>query len=71
MITGMSYGALSRNAKVALARGAAAVGTSTTTGDGGMLAGERENVREDGLRGAAQPLRHRTSTTSGRPTRSS
>ena len=37
MITGMSYGALSLNAKVALARGAATVGTSTTSGDGGML----------------------------------
>ncbi len=43
MITGMSYGALSYNAKVALARGAARVGSSTTSGDGGMLAAEREN----------------------------
>ncbi len=43
MITGMSYGALSYNAKVALAQGATAVGTSTTTGDGGMLAAEREH----------------------------
>ena len=43
MITGMSYGALSYNAKVALAKGAAAVGTSTTSGDGGMLPAEREN----------------------------
>jgi glutamate synthase domain-containing protein 2 len=45
MITGMSYGALSLNAKVALARGAATVGTSTTSGDGGMLQAERENSR--------------------------
>lgn len=45
MITGMSYGALSYNAKVALARGAAAAGTSSTTGDGGMLRAERENSR--------------------------
>ncbi|CAA9329501.1 MAG: Glutamate synthase [NADPH] large chain, partial [uncultured Chloroflexia bacterium] len=45
MITGMSYGALSYNAKVALARGAAAAGTSSTTGDGGMLRAERENAR--------------------------
>jgi len=37
MVTGMSYGALSRNAKTALARGARQAGTSTTTGDGGML----------------------------------
>jgi glutamate synthase domain-containing protein 2 len=45
MVTGMSYGALSYNAKVALARAATAVGTSTTTGDGGMLMAERENSR--------------------------
>ncbi len=43
MITGMSFGALSYNAKVALARGASEVGTSTTSGDGGMLPAEREN----------------------------
>src|SRR3954449_8048578 len=41
MVTGMSYGALSRNAKTALARGARMAGTSTTTGDGGMLEVER------------------------------
>jgi len=45
MITGMSWGALSYNAKVALARGAAAVGSSNTTGDGGMLLAERENSK--------------------------
>jgi len=45
MITGMSYGALSRNAKVALARGASAVGSSTTSGDGGMLPAEREHSK--------------------------
>src|SRR5881296_2036077 len=45
MVTGMSFGALSYNAKVALARGAAAAGTSTTTGDGGMLAAEREHSK--------------------------
>ncbi|HZY89351.1 MAG TPA: FMN-binding glutamate synthase family protein [Gemmataceae bacterium] len=45
MITGMSFGALSYNAKVALARGASAAGSSTTTGDGGMLPAERENSR--------------------------
>ena len=43
MITGMSWGALSYNAKVALAKGAAMVGSSNTTGDGGMLAAEREH----------------------------
>jgi glutamate synthase domain-containing protein 2 len=45
MVTGMSFGALSYNAKVALARGARQAGTSTTTGDGGMLPAERENSR--------------------------
>jgi glutamate synthase domain-containing protein 2 len=45
MITGMSWGALSYNAKVALARGARRVGSSTTTGDGGMLPAEREHSR--------------------------
>jgi glutamate synthase domain-containing protein 2 len=45
MITGMSFGALSYNAKVALSRGARSAGTSTTTGDGGMLPAERENSR--------------------------
>ena len=42
MITGMSWGALSYNAKVALAKGATMVGSSNTTGDGGMLKAERE-----------------------------
>lgn len=41
-ITGMSYGALSRNAKIALAKGASMVGTATCTGDGGMLPEERQ-----------------------------
>jgi methylamine---glutamate N-methyltransferase subunit C len=41
-IAGMSFGALSRNAKVGLGQAASLLGTSTTTGDGGMLAAERE-----------------------------
>src|SRR6202521_5299537 len=45
MITGMSWGALSYNAKAALAKGAASAGSSNTTGDGGMLMAERENSR--------------------------
>ncbi len=45
MITGMSWGALSYNAKVALAEGARRTGSSTTTGDGGMLPAEREHAR--------------------------
>jgi glutamate synthase domain-containing protein 2 len=40
-IAGMSFGALSAQAKEALGRGATIVGTSTTTGDGGMTAEER------------------------------
>ncbi|MBR1159138.1 FMN-binding glutamate synthase family protein [Bradyrhizobium elkanii] len=40
-IAGMSFGALSAPAKEALGRGATAVGTSTTTGDGGMTNEER------------------------------
>jgi glutamate synthase domain-containing protein 2 len=45
MITGMSFGALSYNAKVALSRAARQAGTSTTTGDGGMLPAEREHSK--------------------------
>ena len=41
-IAGMSFGALSANAKRALGLGASAMGTSTTTGDGGMTMEERE-----------------------------
>lgn len=42
-IAGMSFGALSAQAKEALGRGASAAGTSTTTGDGGMTPEEREH----------------------------
>jgi glutamate synthase domain-containing protein 2 len=40
-IAGMSFGALSAQAKEALGRGATEAGTSTTTGDGGMTPEER------------------------------
>src|SRR6187200_695850 len=40
-IAGMSFGSLSAPAKEALGRGATAMGTSTTTGDGGMTEEER------------------------------
>jgi len=40
-IAGMSFGSLSAPAKEALGRGATEVGTSTTTGDGGMTEEER------------------------------
>ena len=42
-IAGMSFGALSAQAKEALGRGASAMGTSTTTGDGGMTDEERSH----------------------------
>jgi methylamine---glutamate N-methyltransferase subunit C len=40
-IAGMSFGALGSHAKEALGRAATAMGTSTTTGDGGMTDEER------------------------------
>jgi glutamate synthase domain-containing protein 2 len=40
-IAGMSFGALSARAKEAIGRAATLVGTSTTTGDGGMTSEER------------------------------
>ena len=44
-IAGMSFGALSAPAKEALGRGATAMGTSTTTGDGGMTREERTHSK--------------------------
>jgi methylamine---glutamate N-methyltransferase subunit C len=44
-IAGMSFGSLSANAKEALGRAAREVGTSTTTGDGGMTQEERRASR--------------------------
>jgi glutamate synthase domain-containing protein 2 len=41
-IAGMSFGALSAHAKEALGRAASELGTSTTTGDGGMTPEERK-----------------------------
>jgi glutamate synthase domain-containing protein 2 len=40
-ITGMSFGALSYESKVALARGATMAGTATCSGEGGMMRDER------------------------------
>ena len=40
-ITGMSFGALSYEAKTALARGATMAGTATCSGEGGMIPDER------------------------------
>ena len=44
-IAGMSFGALSANVKEALGRAATELGTSTTTGDGGMTQEERQSSR--------------------------
>ena len=40
-ITGMSFGALSLEAKMALAKGASMAGTATCSGEGGMIPPER------------------------------
>ncbi len=40
-IAGMSFGSLSANVKAAIGKAASAMGTSTTTGDGGMTTEER------------------------------
>ena len=45
-IAGMSFGALSGQAKEALGRGASEAGTSTTTGDGGMTPEERGQSKQ-------------------------
>jgi len=44
-IAGMSFGALGANAKEALGRAATEMGTSTTTGDGGMTEEERRSSK--------------------------
>jgi glutamate synthase domain-containing protein 2 len=45
MIAAMSFGALSKEAKIALAKAGNMAGTSTNTGEGGMLPEERQNAR--------------------------
>ncbi|MBA3710658.1 MAG: FMN-binding glutamate synthase family protein [Planctomycetes bacterium] len=44
-IAGMSFGALSAHSKEAIGRAATAMGTSTTTGDGGMTPEERKSSK--------------------------
>lgn len=44
-VAGMSFGALSANVKEALGRAATEMGTSTTTGDGGMTQEERRSSK--------------------------
>jgi len=46
VIAPMSFGALSKNAKIALAKGAALAGTAASTGEGGMLPEEREAAKK-------------------------
>ncbi len=45
-IAGMSFGALGANAKESLGRAATLMGTSTTTGDGGMTEEERQSSKQ-------------------------
>ena len=42
LIAGMSFGALSKESKLAMAKGSSMVGSCATTGEGGMLPEERE-----------------------------
>jgi glutamate synthase domain-containing protein 2 len=44
-VAGMSFGALSATAKEAIGRAATSLGTSTTTGDGGMTPEERQSSK--------------------------
>ena len=56
-ISGMSYGALSANAKTALGKAATLVGSASCTGDGGMLPAERAASEKLIYQVLAQPLR--------------
>jgi glutamate synthase domain-containing protein 2 len=44
LFAGMSFGALSKEAKIAIARASAKLGTATNTGEGGMLPEERKTA---------------------------
>lgn len=46
LVAAMSFGALSKEAKIAIARGTSIAGTATNTGEGGMLPEERENAHK-------------------------
>jgi len=45
MISAASFGAVSRETKIALAKASSILGTSTNTGEGGMLEDERRNAK--------------------------
>ena len=47
-IAGMSFGALGANAKEAIGRACTEIGTSSTTGDGGMTEEERQSSKTHG-----------------------
>ena len=49
-ITGMSFGALSYEAKTALARGATMAGSATCSGEGGMIPDERRYSHKSSIR---------------------
>ena len=57
MIAGMSYGALSREAKTALAKATAKTGTVISNGEGGLLPEERGELVPPVHPGAAEPFR--------------
>jgi glutamate synthase domain-containing protein 2 len=45
LFAGMSFGALSKEAKIAIAKASAVLGTATNTGEGGMLPEERKEAK--------------------------
>ena len=45
MIAAMSFGALNKYAKIAIAKASSEAGTATNTGEGGMLPEERESAK--------------------------
>ena len=55
-IAGMSFGALGANAKESIGLAATEMGTSTTTGDGGMTDEERKLIEDADLSGTAIAL---------------
>ena len=56
-ITGMSFGALSLEAKMALAKGASMAGTATCSGEGGMIPPERDLQHQVVLPDHPEPVR--------------
>ena len=56
-ITGMSFGALSLEAKMALAKGASMAGSATCSGEGGMIPPERDLLHQVVLPVHPEPVR--------------